>query len=355
MPGQSNGDRLPVEWRRWAAVALMKGAPVPEVLGTLAAQGFPEGEATRYTASLYDDPALDAGRWLAQQLQKVNSVLTMRETMRALSDVPLDVDRRTGVGQKEFLDRYYSQNTPVLMTDSCDQWPALSLWNPPYLAEKLGSVEVEVMAGRESDPDYEINANEHRFMMPFDEFVAKIEGASRSNDTYLVANNKLLATEAALPLWDDFTLDERYLVPDPQRNQAFLWFGPAGTVTPLHHDVINVLFNQVDGWKHFILIPSLAVHRVYNNLAVYSAVDPLKPDPEQYPLFAGAQQIHLDVGPGETLFIPAGWWHHVEATDASISISFTNFAFSNDIEWKNPDFRASPDSPAGCSNAADTA
>ena len=355
MPGQSNGDRLPVEWRRWAAMALMKGAPLPEVLGTLAAQEFPEGEAIRYTASLYDDPALDAGRWLAQQLQKVNSVLTMRETMRALSDVPLDVDRRTGVGQKEFLDRYYSQNTPVLMTDSCDQWPALSLWNPPYLAEKLGSVEVEVMAGRESDPDYEINANEHRFMMPFDEFVAKIEGASRSNDTYLVANNKLLATEAALPLWDDFTLDERYLVPDPQRNQAFLWFGPAGTVTPLHHDVINVLFNQVDGWKHFILIPSLAVHRVYNNLAVYSAVDPLKPDPEQYPLFAGAQQIHLDVGPGQTLFIPAGWWHHVEATEASISISFTNFAFSNDIEWKNPDFRASPDSPAGCSNAADTA
>jgi ribosomal protein L16 Arg81 hydroxylase len=334
----SNGDRLPIEWRRWAAVALMKGAPLPEVLGTLAAQGFPEGDAIRYTARLYDDPALDAGRWLAQQLQKVNSVLTMRETMRALSDVPLDVDRRTGVSQKEFLDRYYSQNTPVLMTDSCDQWPALSLWNPAYLAEKLGSVEVEVMAGRESDPDYELNANEHRFMMPFDEFVAKIEGASRSNDTYLVANNKLLATEAALPLWDDFTLDERYLAPDPRRDHAFLWFGPAGTVTPLHHDTINVLFNQIDGWKHFILIPSLEVHRVYNNLAVYSAVDPLQPDLEQYPLFADVQQIHLDVGPGQTLFIPAGWWHHVEATEASISISFTNFAFSNDIEWSNPNF-----------------
>ena len=45
MPEQSNGDRLPIEWRRWAAVALMKGAPLPEVLGTLAAQGFPEGDA----------------------------------------------------------------------------------------------------------------------------------------------------------------------------------------------------------------------------------------------------------------------------------------------------------------------
>jgi ribosomal protein L16 Arg81 hydroxylase len=336
MPERPNGDRLPIEWRRWAAVALMKGAPLTEVLGTLAAQGFPEGDAIRYTASLYDDPAFDAGRWLAQQLAKVGSVLTMRETMRALSDVPLDVDRRTGVSQKEFLDRYYSQNTPVLMTDSCDQWPALSLWNPAYLVEKLGSTEVEVMAGRESDPDYEVNSNEHKFMMPFDEFVAKIEGASRSNDTYLVANNKLLATEAALPLWDDFTLDERYLVPDPKRSHAFLWFGPAGTLTPLHHDTMNVLFNQVDGWKHFILIPSLEFHRVYNNLAVYSAVDPLRPDLQQYPLFADVQQIHLDVGPGQTLLIPAGWWHHVEATEASISISFTNFAFSNDIDWSNP-------------------
>ena len=97
-----------------------------------------------------------------------------------------------------------------------------------------------------------------------------------------------------------------------------------------------MLFNQVDGWKHVILIPSLEIHRVYNNLAVYSQVDPLKPDLGQYPLFADAQQLHLDVGPGQTLFIPAGWWHHVEATEASISISFTNFAFSNDIEWSNP-------------------
>jgi ribosomal protein L16 Arg81 hydroxylase len=334
MAAQSNGDRLPIEWRRWAAVALMKGAPLAEVLGTLGAQGFAESDAIRYTASLYDDPALDAGRWLAQQLQKVNSVLTMREQMRALSDIPLDVDRCTGLTQKEFLDRYYSQNTPVLMTDVCDRWPAQTLWDADYLVGKLGSTEVEVMAGRESDPDYEVNANQHRFQMPFDEYVAKIRTESRSNDTYLVANNKLLAAEAALPLWGDFDLDERILAPDPKRTHAFLWFGPAGTVTPLHHDSVNVLFNQIDGWKHFILVPSLEIHRVYNNLAVYSAVDPLKPDLDQYPLFADAQQIHLDVGPGQTLFIPAGWWHHVEATEQSISISFTNFAFSNDIEWR---------------------
>jgi ribosomal protein L16 Arg81 hydroxylase len=333
---QSYGGGLPIEWRRWAAVALMKGSQLAEVLSVLGAQGFAEGDSIRYCASLYDNPVFDAGRYMAQQLQKVNSVLTMREQMRALSDVPFDIDRRSGLTQKEFLDQYYSQNTPVFMTDVCDNWPAKSRWNADYLLEKLGSVEVEVMAGRESDPKYEINANDHRFKMPFDEYVAKIQAASRSNDTYLVANNKLLATEAARPLWDDFTEDERFLTPDPKRTHAFLWFGPAGTVTPLHHDSVNVLFNQIDGWKHLILIPSLEIHRVYNNLAVYSEVDPLKPDLEQYPLFGDVQQIHIDAGPGQTVFIPAGWWHHVESLEPSISISFTNFAFGNDIEWNNP-------------------
>jgi ribosomal protein L16 Arg81 hydroxylase len=334
----SSSENLPLEWRRWASVALMKGAALTDVLSTLAEQGLPESDSIRFCASLYDNPAFDAGRWLADQLAKMSSVLTVREQMRALSDIPLDIDRRAGVSQKEFLNEYYSRNEPVLMTDVCDRWPAATLWSPDYLAEKLGSVEVEVMAGRDADPRYEINSDEHRFTMPFDEYVAKISGQSRSNDMYLTANNKLLAADAARPLWDDFDLDERFLAPDPDHSHAFLWFGPAGTITPLHHDSVNVMFNQVDGWKHFILIPALQIHRVYNDLSVYSEVDALNPDLEQYPLFEDVQQIHLDVGPGQTLFIPTGWWHHVEATEASISISFTNFAFSNSADWKNPEF-----------------
>lgn len=336
----ADAEHLPIEWRRWAALALMRGTQLTDVLDTLGDNGFAETDSALFCASLYDSPAMDAGRWLAQQLAKVASVLTMRERMRALSGMPLDIDRRAGVSREEFLDRYYSRNEPVLLTDVCDRWPARSLWTPSHLAGKLGSVEIEVMADRESDPDYEVNANRHRYLMPFDEYVAKVEASSRSNDIYLVANNKLLSTEAALPLWDDFYLDERYLSPDPGRSHAFFWFGPAGTVTPLHHDTVNVLFNQIDGWKHVILIPALEIHRVYNSIGVFSDVDPLNPDLRRYPLYTDVQQIHVDVGPGQTLFIPAGWWHHVEATEMSISISLTNFAFPNDdLAWRNPDFK----------------
>jgi hypothetical protein len=324
------------EWRRWVAVSLMDGMSLPDVLAFLADEGLPRAESVRYCARLYDDPAFEAGLWTGEQLRKLQSVLAMREQMRALSPLPIEVDRRSGLTQQEFLHDYYAQNTPVIMDDVCDRWPALRLWSPAYLLDKLGAVEVEVMTDRNADPNYEVNSNEHKFVMPFDEYVAKIEATDRSNDLYLVANNKLLAQPAATALWDDFELDARFLKPDPSHSQAFLWFGPAGTITPLHHDSVNVLFNQVAGRKHFILVPSLEIHRMYNNIAVYSQVDPLSPDLDSHPRFAGAHQYHFDVGPGESLFIPAGWWHHVEGLEAGISVSFTNFAFDNDIDWSQP-------------------
>ncbi len=42
-------------------------------------------------------------------------------------------------------------------------------------------------------------------------------------------------------------------------------------------------------------------------------------------------KLECEIGPGDALFLPIGWWHHVEALDVSISVSFTNFAADNDF------------------------
>jgi hypothetical protein len=324
------------EWRRWAAVSVLSGAPVVDVIATLTANGTPEGLAVQWCAELYDDPVFEAGRWVAEQLAKLHSVLDMQDRMRGLSDIPRRIERRSGLSSQDFLDHYYAANTPVILTDVCDRWPARQRWTPAYLTDVLGHEEVEVMANRDADPLYELNADEHKYRMPFDDYVAQVLKTEWGNDLYLVANNNLLKAGAAAPLWEDLELDERYLRPDDEHRSAFLWFGPAGTVTPLHHDTSNILFNQVDGWKQFTLISALEIHKVYNNVAVYSDVDPRAPDLDRYPRFADAHPLRFNVGPGETLFIPAGWWHHVESLETSISVSFTNFAFANQIEWAHP-------------------
>jgi ribosomal protein L16 Arg81 hydroxylase len=327
---------VPFGLRRWAAISLLRGGTVADAIARMVAEGVPEDQASSVCAIILTDPTFDAGRWAIGQLDKLESVLSMRQRMHLLSTRSSEVERRKEVTREEFLENYYSTNTPVVLEDVCDDWPARRRWSPDYLVKRLGEAEVEVMTQRDGDTRDELNLEQHRTRMRFDDYVSRVLATEWSNELYLVANNKLLSEDFAAPLWRDFRLDRRYLKPDREKSATFLWFGPSGTVTTLHHDVMNILFHQVDGWKHFILVSPLETHRLYNNVGVYSSVDPLAPDLNRHPRFANAQQLQVTLGPGDALFVPVGWWHHVTALEASISVSCTSFVFPNQIDWTHP-------------------
>lgn len=329
-------DEVSFVWRRWAAISLLRGTPLATVVEKMSAGGIPEALAATVCGRILSDPTLEAAKWAMGHLGKLESVLDMRQQMRELAGPSNEVDRRKGLTRTSFLEEYYSTNTPVLLEDVCDQWPARSLWSPSYLVEKLGNAEVEVMTGRGSGYSYELNLDTHRTKMAFDNYVERVMATDWSNEVYLVANNHLLADESAAPLWNDFTLDRRYLRRDEARTQTFLWFGPAGTVTALHHDVMNILFHQVDGWKHFVLISPMDTHRLSNSVGVFSDVNPLAPDLDRFPRFAKVRPLQVTVGPGDALFVPVGWWHHVTALETSLSVSCTSFVFPNTVPWSNP-------------------
>jgi ribosomal protein L16 Arg81 hydroxylase len=334
-PLKAVAEPVTMEWKRWAALSLIDGQPLADIIDAMVADGTDEAAAAATCALFFDeDGGFEAARWTAQQLRKLESILTMRQELEQLGHIGDTVDRREGLGRDEFLEQYYARNTPVILTDVCRDWPARNLWTPGYLASVLGEAEVEVMSGRDNNPNYEREADDHRQVVAFATFAEQVKG-TESNDTYLVANNEFLSSSVAEPLWSDFSADPRYL--DPAQRAAYMWFGPAGTITPLHHDALSVLFNQVLGRKRFRLISPLATHFLYNNISVYSDVDPLAVDTDRFPLFEQARQITVTLEPGETLFVPVGWWHHVESLDVSISVSFTNFVFPNDIELFDPD------------------
>lgn len=107
--------------------------------------------------------------------------------------------------------------------------------------------------------------------------------------------------------------------PGPPR----FWLGPAGTVTPLHADYDDNIFVQLWGSKRIFLAPPHHDAFLYpveaNALLFGSPFDPEAPDYERFPLARQAMLLELVVGPGDLLYVPAGWYHQVRALSFSLS------------------------------------
>jgi hypothetical protein len=290
-------------------------------------------------AAVAAHPYFQAGDWVAQRLGKLESLLEVYRRLAALAPGAGTVVRREAPSRAEFLEQYYAANRPAVLTGLMRDWKALTAWTPEYLKAVCGQETVQVMAGRDADPRYEINSATHRRTMRFTDYADLVQRGGASNDHYLVANNHFFRRPGTRRLLDDVVAFPEYLDGDALPGGVFFWFGPAGTVTPSHHDTMNILMAQVYGRKRVRLLPSNQIDLVYNEVGVYSEVDWDRPDYARHPRAREATPLELVLEPGEVLFIPVGWWHDVRALDVSMTVSFTNFVFPNSYEWAHPQIR----------------
>ncbi len=317
-------------WRVWLADNLLRGTSPESLRAVLLARGVPAKLATRALAAAARSPELEAAREHLAHRGPEPLAVRLRRTLHALRGP--GIERRTVPGPDEFLRHYYSTCTPVIFTDIVPRWPAYRLWSPEHLRANYGAVELEIEAGRAADPTPDLNFERHRGTATMAEFVARVLAAGESNDLSLIANNRNLARPGLQPLLADIELPAGYFDPSPTRAArcGAFWFGPAGTVTALHHDTSNILFFQVVGRKRFRLYPPDEPALLARARGVYNDLTPDAPE------LARAATLDFELAPGEALFLPVGWWHHVHALDLSISVAFNHFTWPNDFDWYKP-------------------
>jgi hypothetical protein len=236
------------------------------------------------------------------------------------------IDRRKKLSPQQFLARYYSANLPVFIPGFASRWPALKKWTPAYFKRRFADVPVEVASGREGTYLFDFHVKEISKTVPFGEYIDWVESNPGSNDRYLVANNDGLAKGRLRALLDDVRYARGWLDPKKIEGCVYIWYGPKGTVTPLHHDASNILFCQVRGRKLVKLVSPVYAKLAEHAVSYYSLLD-LDANPKE---LAGVRVLEQLLTPGDALFIPSGWWHHVRSLDASVSVSLTNFVFYNE-------------------------
>lgn len=117
-----------------------------------------------------------------------------------------------------------------------------------------------------------------------------------------------------------------------------IWLGNAIT-TPTHLDEWNNIGCVVTGRRRFTLFPPQQVANLYIGPldfaptgAPMSLVSLHEPDFQRFPQFreALAAAVSAELGPGDAIFIPPLWWHHVESLERfNVLVNYWWHAASN--------------------------
>ena len=317
------------EWRRWIAENLLTGQSPDSILGAMKSSGFGQDESVEEINLALESPYLKGSQLLKDRLKKRDWQLAVYRKCNRLHPDSSEIGRRHRLSRDEFLREYYSTNRPVIITGMIDDWPAMRKWNLDYFAEKFGDREVEVQMGRTSGTNYETEQEKFMRRIRFGDFVEKVRTAGLTNDFYLTAKNNSSNRKVLPELWDDIVQIPEYLAKDDPG--GFFWMGPAGTITPFHHDLTNNFMAQVIGRKRLKIAPSWDMPLMQNHLHCFSRIDGRITPRSQNPPLEAPQILEFILNPGEILFLPIGCLHYVEGVDISVTVSFTNFVFDNDF------------------------
>jgi len=139
--------------------------------------------------------------------------------------------------------------------------------------------------------------------------------------SYYVGSTDLDTYLPGLREENDLALDQAALGESPPI--VSIWIGNR-TVASAHYDMSNNIACCMVGRRRFTLFPPDQVGNLYPGPLeptpggqVVSMVDFREPDLTRFPRFADALEAGevAELEPGDILFYPAMWWHHVEALD----------------------------------------
>lgn len=235
------------------------------------------------------------------------------------------IDTLPTIDAEVFLERYYCANRPLLLKGIASDWPAITRWTADYLMEVCGQEVVEIMIGRNTAAVSQQNTSDRlRRQMLFAEFVDLVFSGGPSNDYYLVSRNRFFDSAQTRVLLDDVG-QLPFANTKADGDSLRMWFGPSGTITPLHYDDRNNVIVQIVGSKRLRLYPPYVAESMKQTQQWYARVDP----GSDGNTVVRSAEVSIDLRPGDALFIPVGWWHAVVAEEISITLSCFEFGVPN--------------------------
>ncbi len=231
------------------------------------------------------------------------------------------VDTVEAISAGEFKKNYYDQKKPLIIKGLAKQWPAYNKWNWDYFTEVVGNKEVGVYNNVKSDAYTPINTADA--YVKFGEYLQQVKNGPLELRIFLFN-----IFQHAPQLAKDFTWPEQ-LMKGFVKNYPMLFVGGEGSVTHMHFDIdmSHILHTQFMGKKRVLLFPFEEQYKLYRkpwevlSMANFAGYSEDKFDYENFPAVRLAKGYEVILEHGDTLFMPAGYWHHMEYINSGFAMS----------------------------------
>ena len=233
------------------------------------------------------------------------------------------IDNVDKISPEDFKRNYYNEARPLIIKDLSKSWPAYKKWNWKYFNALVGDQKVALYDNKKSDTSTPVNRADD-----FKTFGEYIDMISRGPAGWRIFLFNIF--EHAPELTKDFTWPDE-LMKGFIKRFPMLFVGGASSITHLHFDMdlSHILHTQFIGKKRVLLFPYEEQHKLYRrpfevlSLADFSNyyLNNGKPDYNEFPAIKLAKGYEVILEHGDTLYMPAGFWHHMEYLESGFAMS----------------------------------
>ncbi|MFK7934777.1 MAG: cupin-like domain-containing protein, partial [Saprospiraceae bacterium] len=241
----------------------------------------------------------------------------------ALQLIKDGVDYVHGITREEFQEKYMKPQRPVIVKHFYgEDAPLYKKWNFDYFKQELGDIEVGIYDAegekRQDDRSYKGSDNK----MKFGDYLDMVQAGPTTRRLFLF--NVFKHKPDLFKDFDFPKVADRVL-----KKLPFAFFGGEGAVTRIHRDMdnSNVYLTELHGRKRVVLFDPKYSDMLYRYpFGTHTSIDINNPDYDKYPALAKVTGYDCTIEAGDTIFMPSGWWHHIEYQTAGIGFSMRSIS-----------------------------
>ena len=228
-----------------------------------------------------------------------------------------EIERIQTITSKDFYKNYFKTQTPVVIENFIEDWPAFTKWNLDYIAEVAGDKDVPLYDDR--PVHHKDGFNEPHATMKMSEYVALLKREPTKYRIFLWNVLKEVPLLQEDYKWPDFGLKLMKGLP-------MLFFGGTESYTFMHHDIdlANIFHFHFQGKKEVILFDQKQndyLYKVPHSLITREDIDFSNPDYKKWPALKKANGFKTHLNHGEVLYMPEGYWHYMKYKTPGFSMS----------------------------------